>query len=233
MQYRILLWDIDGTVLNFLEAEKNAIRALFGKYSLGECTDAMLRVYSGINRSYWEKLERGEMAKEAILVERFRDFFSRYGLDSTCAEMFNRDYQTALGDTIVFNDDAFSLLSSLKPYYYQAAVTNGTKTAQEKKLRLSGLAEIFDGIFISEDVGFEKPSVQYFDFVKSRIPGFSEKEALIIGDSLTSDILGGNNAGIDTCWYNPGRKINDHKVNVTFEITDLRELRNILLSEPT
>lgn len=228
MKYTILLWDIDGTVLNFLEAEKNAIRTLFQKFGLGECTDAMLSRYSAINRKYWEALERGEMEKSVILVERFREFFTLYGLDASCAPAFNAEYQTALGDTIVFHDNAPEILRELRNSFRQYAVTNGTKTAQEKKLRMSGLSEIFDGVFISEDVGFEKPSVPYFDFVRNSIPDYRPEEALIIGDSLTSDIRGGNNAGIDTCWYNPSGKENTAGVRVTYEIRNLHELSGIL-----
>lgn len=231
MKYSILLWDVDGTLLDFRAAEKAAIRALFEKFHLGECTDEMITIYSGINRKYWERLERGEMTKQEILVGRFREFFALYGLPDV-AEAFNADYQVALGDTIIFLDDSLSLLASLRGKVRQYAVTNGTRTAQEKKLTRSGLSDIFDGIFISEDVGAEKPSEAYFNYVKEHIPGFRAEEALIIGDSLTSDIKGGLNAGIDTCWYDGEKKGEEHEqkygIRAEYRITDLSEILSIL-----
>ena len=141
---------------------------------------------------------------------------------------FNDDYQLALGDTLVFHDDAYTLLSSLKGVVRQYVITNGTKAAQQKKLKQGNLLSVFDGIFISEDVGYDKPSVEYFSFVKKNIPGFSEEKALVIGDSLTSDIRGGNNAGIDTCWYNPEGKENDQGGSVTHMIRNLNEIPSLL-----
>ena len=228
MKYNILLWDVDGTILDFSAAERNAIRALFQKYSLGECTDEMLAEYAKINVSYWKKVERKEISRNEALVGRFRDFFSRHQLPVDVIVPFNDDYQLALGDTLVFHDDAYVLLSSLKGVVRQYVITNGTKAAQQKKLRQGNLLSVFDGIFISEDVGYDKPSVEYFSFVKKNIPGFSEEKALVIGDSLTSDIRGGNNAGIDTCWYNPEGKENDQGVSVTHMIRNLNEIPSLL-----
>ena len=226
--YKFLLWDIDGTVLDFSAAEACAIRALFEKYHLGICTDEMLRTYSQINRKYWQALERNEMTKPEILVGRFREFFQLMGLDTTVAAAFNDDYQLTLGDYPIFMEHALDVLKQEKGKYLLVAVTNGTKIAQTKKLRMTGLDEIFDVIFISEDVGIEKPNVAFFDHVFREI-GLSDKsEALIIGDSLTSDMQGGIFAGIDTCWFNPKHSQNTSGIPVTYEIDDLRKLEKIL-----
>lgn len=248
-EYKYLLWDIDGTVMDFLAAERAAIKTLFIKFNLGECTDEMLKRYSAINVSYWKALERGEKTKPQILVERFRDFFSEEGIDPNYAEAFNEEYQVTLGDTVVFKDNSDILLSELKDKYILAAVTNGTRIAQEKKLKTSGLDKVFDYIFISEVVGSEKPNKQFFDkafesmniYVKDILEtGISSNEFskeitpeekskfLIIGDSLTSDIRGGINAGIDTCWYNPNGESNDTDMVPTYVISNLNELKNIL-----
>ena len=226
--YKFLLWDIDGTVLDFSAAEACAIRALFEKYHLGICTDEMLRTYSQINRKYWQALERNEMTKPEILVGRFREFFQLMGLDTTVAAAFNDDYQLTLGDYPIFMEHALDVLKQEKGKYLLVAVTNGTKIAQTKKLRMTGLDEIFDVVFISEDVGIEKPNVAFFDHVFREI-GLSDKsEALIIGDSLTSDMQGGIFAGIDTCWFNPKHSQNTSGIPVTYEIDDLRKLEKIL-----
>ena len=226
--YKYLLWDIDGTVLNFLAAEAYAIRFLFKKYNIGECSDEMLKLYSKINSKYWQMLEKGELSKQEILVGRFREFFDTIGADVTIAESFNSDYQLTLGDHIEFSDNAKEILLSQKGKYVIAAVTNGTKTAQEKKLRLSGLDEIFDAIFISENIGVEKPNIEFFDYVFEKLGIKDKKEVLIIGDSLTSDMKGGVIAGIDTCWYNPEHKPNTLDFSVTYEIDNLNKIAEIV-----
>ena len=134
---KVLLWDIDATLLDFLAAEKEAIRACFEKFHLGICTDEMIGRYSKINKSYWEKLERGELSKEEILVNRFRDFFALEGIDTHCEEEFNSDYQLALGDTICFRDNGYELVKKLQGSYLPYVVNYGTCVAQEKKLKKS------------------------------------------------------------------------------------------------
>ena len=226
--YKYLLWDIDGTVLNFLASEAYAIRALFKKYDLGVCTDEMLATYSSINTKYWKMLERNELTKPEILIGRFREFFELIGADISIAESFNHDYQLAHGDHIEFIDNAKEILLSQKGKFLLAAVTNGTKIAQEKKLRLSGLDKLFDHIFISENIGYEKPNTEFFEQVFKALGITDKSEALIIGDSLTSDIKGGYNSGIDTCWFNPSHSPNSLNLPITYEIDNLIKLNEIL-----
>lgn len=225
---KVILWDIDGTLLDFLEAEKEAIRACFAKFGLGECTDEMIRRYSKINRSYWEKLERGEMTKAEILVNRFRDFFASEGIHTRCEDEFNAAYQVALGDTICFHDNGYELVKKLHGSYLQYAVTNGTFVAQEKKLKKSGIGELMEAAFISDNIGYEKPSPGFFEYVFAKIGSYEKDEILIVGDSLTSDMKGGSNAGILCCWYNPDHLENTQGVPIDFEIDHLWQLEEIL-----
>ena len=227
-KYKYLLWDVDGTILDFLAAEKAAVKKLFLEYGFGECTDEMISKYSSINLKYWKALERNEITKPQVLTGRFEEFFLSMGLPVEKVEAFNRDYQVALGDTIVFNDDSGELLMKLKDDYFCAAITNGTKIAQNKKLERSGLDKIFDKIFISEEIGVEKPNTEFFEKVFSELKIRDLSEVLVIGDSLTSDIKGGNNAGVDTCWYNPLEKGNEFCEPVTYEIKNLWEIIGIL-----
>ena len=227
-KYKYLLWDIDGTILNFEKAEKRAIRTLFEKFNLGECTDEMLSHYIEINKKYWKLLECGKMEKERILVERFVEFFLKEGIRTDAASEFNKAYQLALGDTIAFNDDALEIIKTQKKNYQIIIVTNGTAIAQKKKLERSGLDKIADNIFISEEVGYEKPSIHFFERVIAKAGIDDVSQAVIIGDSLTSDIQGGVNAGIDTCWYNPKGEINDTNLIPTYMIKNLHELCGIV-----
>ena len=225
---KVILWDIDGTLLDFKMAEKEAIRKCFEVLELGTCSDEMLANYSAINRKYWEKLELGEITKAEVLIGRFLEFFESEGLNTELAEAFNKEYQERLGETVCFRDDSYELVKSLKENYKQYAVTNGTKIAQDKKLNKSGLIHIFDGVFISEVVGVEKPGVGFFERVWDVIGHYEKDEVIIVGDSLTSDMKGGNNAGILTCWYNPKHEKNDKDVHVDYEIDNLQLLSEIL-----
>ena len=225
---KVVLWDIDGTLLNFEAAEKNAIRDCFASHGLGECSDEMLKRYSIINRKYWEALEKGELTKPQVLVGRFREFFETEGLPVDKAESVNAEYQIRLGETIVFCDEGYDLVNKLKGQVKQVAVTNGTKVAQDKKLAKSNLIELLDDVFISDVLGVEKPNKGFFDIVFDRIGEYKKEEMLIVGDSLTSDIRGGNNAGILTCWYNPKRLENTIGVHVDYEIANLWEIEQIL-----
>jgi len=226
--YKLILWDIDGTLLDFLAAEAAAIRSCFSKFELGECTDEMLHLYSKINVKYWEMLEREELTKPEVLVGRFKEFFETVGIDSSYAVPFNDEYQIRLGDTIVFCDDSYKLISELKDKYIQCVVSNGTIIAQTRKIEKSGLNKIMDKIYLSEQLGYEKPNIHFFDKLFADYPEISKDEMIIIGDSLTSDIRGGNNVGITTCWYNPKHCENNAGVCVDYEISNLNKILEIL-----
>lgn len=227
-QIRIILWDVDGTLLDFHAAESAAIRSLFQDFGLGECTDEMVRRYSQINDGFWQRLERSEITKQQVLIGRFETFFSETGIDPGLAPAFNQQYQPRLGDTIVFRDDSLNIVKAMKEKVRQYVVSNGTIVAQAKKLRLSGLGELMDGIFLSEELGVEKPNIGFFDKVFSTIRPENLSEVMIVGDSLTSDMQGGINAGIRTCWYNPDRKPLPVVYPVDHIIHDLHELEALL-----
>ncbi len=227
-RFDILLWDVDGTLLDFIAAEKAAVQTLFREFGLGECTDEMVERYSRINKEYWERLERGELSKPEILVRRFADFFASEGLDASKAPEFNEQYQVRLGDTVVFCDDSYELLSSLRGRVKQYAVSNGTVVAQTRKLRRSGFDRLLDGVFLSEELGYEKPATEFFDRVFAAIGEPDRERVLIVGDSLTSDITGGSRAGIRTCWYNPKGEPNLTAAHADYEIRDLHGILDII-----
>lgn len=226
-----VLWDLDGTLLDFHAAESAAIKSLFEAFSLGGCSEDMIRRYSQINESCWQRLERNELTKPQVLIGRFEQFFQEIGVSPALAPEFNRQYQLRLGDTIVYRDDSVSIVKKLRGKVGQYIVSNGTSIAQNKKLLLSGLGKLMDGVFLSEEVGIEKPNRGFFDAVFDVIRPANLAEVMIIGDSLTSDIQGGQNAGILTCWYNPDQKPAPLGHNIDYIIPDLHEV--ISLAEPT
>ena len=170
------------------------------------------------------------MTTPEILVGRFHDFFESEGLDISIAAEFNEKYQDRLGDadSIVYCDDSLNLIKSLQGKVKQYAVSNGTISAQTKKLKLSGIGELMDGIFLSEQLGYEKPNIEFFNQVFDALGPVDKSEVLIVGDSLTSDIRGGNNAEILTCWYNPNHLSAGPEYRIDYEIEDLHEILKLL-----
>ena len=244
---RVILWDIDNTLLDFNVAEVAALKQEFQEFGLGEFTEELLKEYMVINRRRWQALERGEMEKLEVTEGRFVEFFGLHGWDTSIASQFNLRYQELLGETICFRDDGYHIVEDLKGKILQGAATNGTKRAQTGKLKNSGLGELFDLVFISEDVGFEKPAMEFFDKViedanawlkeyEAECPYsggnylgvLKPEEVLMVGDSLTSDMRGANNAGMIACWYNPKGMVNDKGVMIDYEIKDLHEVLNLL-----
>lgn len=227
---RTILWDVDNTLLDFKAAERTALRTCFARFGLGDCSEEQIARYSALNTRWWKMLENGTVTKAQLLPGRFAEFFAAEGIPFSDYDAFNADYQLLLGETVVFFDHGYALVRDLKEQgFRQYAVTNGTLIAQEKKLKKSGLDRLFDGVFISEQVGAEKPSPAFFDAVLSAIVPCEREEILLVGDSLTSDMRGGLWAGIPCCWYNPkGLPIPPEAAGIRWDIRDLNEVRDIV-----
>ena len=223
-----ILWDIDGTILNFHRSAENSLKNTFKKFGYGEITDELLHMYEEINDVYWCKLEKGEITKEKLLVERFVEFFTKIGVETTRVVEFNQAYLNGLLDTVVFMPEAYETVKKLHPEYKQYIVTNGVKELQRKKIAKAHIEEFFDGIFISDEIGYEKPHIEFFNYVFDRIPTKNPDEVIIIGDSLTSDIAGGIRAGIHTCWYHPSNEENHSDVKPEFTVTSHLAFQEIL-----
>ena len=166
---RVLLWDIDNTLLDFPAAERLALQAAFRDFALGPCPEDRVARYAALNAGYWRQLERGEITKAELLTQRFQVFFQQEGLPCPDPAAFNRTYQDYLGETVVFLDHSDQLLRDLHSQVKQYAVTNGSQRVQEKKLARSGLGAWLDGVFISETLGAEKPSLDFFQPVLQAI----------------------------------------------------------------
>ena len=224
--YRTIFLDLDDTLLDFGAAERVAIAKAFRDLGL-EPTPALLKRYSELNQAQWEAFERGEITRDTVLVRRFALLFAELGLsiDPQHAEDVYRGY---LGVGHYFVEGAEEVLAYLAPKYDLYLASNGVAATQYSRLESAGIGHYFKDIFISEVTGSHKPDRAYFDYCFAHIPGFDPSEALLVGDSLTSDILGGFNAGIRTCWFNPGRKPLKGPVTPVYEIHALNDLKDIL-----
>ena len=218
-----ILWDIDGTLLDFDTSESISIRQCIEKQGYTP-TQEQINVYKKINASYWEKLEKCEVTKDELYPARFKDWFAQMGFDKADPVKMNEDYQIALGENPIPREDTLLVMKSLKEAgYKQYAVTNGSNAAQSGKLSTTGVEQLFDAVFISEIIGIPKPQKEYFDYVQ-RMTGYDKKKTVIIGDSLSSDIKGGVNAGIKTIWFNPDMKKNNSGLCIDAEVRTLSDV---------
>ncbi len=226
-QFTTILWDLDGTLTDFLYSQRCAITKCFK--SIGrEITEEQIERYSQINDSFWKRLELGEITKKELLSGRFLQLFEEYGIENVDVQSFLKQYQMELGLNISILDDSLTICKSLQGLVKQYVITNGVTITQETKLRLSGFADVMDGIFISEQVGAPKPHQAYFDYILERIEEKDKSKMLIVGDSLTSDIKGGVLNGIPTCWYREDGASNNSPYNPDYEISDLHGIYDIL-----
>ncbi len=226
-KYRVLLFDLDDTLLDFQRNEYEALGTLFA--ALGyPLTDAIRRRYHDMNQAMWRAYERGELCREELLNTRFARLFRELGeeVDGPGAETI---YRKALGEGAFLLDGALEVCTALHGRYRLCVVTNGVGHTQRKRLADSGLAPLFEQVFISEEIGCAKPGADFFRYVLAHLPGVEAGEMLLIGDSLTSDIQGGSDSGIDTCWLSRGGDAG--ALHPTYQIADLHELLPLLLPE--
>lgn len=225
-KYQTLLFDVDDTLLDFKAAERTALHLLFEEQKIS-LTDEIAAHYKKINQGLWKSFEEGKIGRDEVVNTRFSILFKAYGQEID-GPLFEQNYRSFLEEGNQLIHGAFELIQDLQSRYDLYIVTNGVSKTQDKRLRNSGLHPLFRDIFVSEDTGYQKPMKEYFDYVFARISNFSVEEGLIIGDSLSADIKGGQLAGLDTCWFNPERKPNHTEIVPTYEIQSLNELYQIL-----
>ena len=228
--FKTIFLDLDDTILDFGAAERVAVSKTFREIGL-EPTDALVRRYSEINQQQWECFERGEITRDTVLVRRFEVLFRELGLneDAVAASAAVEDsYRGHLAEGHYFVEGAEDILAYLAPKYDLYLASNGVAETQYARLASAGIAPYFREIFISETTGHHKPERAYFEYCFAHIPNFDPSAALMIGDSLTSDIRGGKNAGIATCWFNLRHKENRTDIRPDYEIHALSELKTLL-----
>ncbi len=220
--------DLDDTVLDFKRSERTAISKTLSHFGF-EPDNALVTRYSEINRAMWKMLERGETTRAQMRTERFRIFFSEIGCGASGEEAMSV-YEGALKKTCFFIQNSQDVLEKLSKSYSLYLASNGTAAVQTSRIEVSGIAKYFDNIFISDLIGHNKPAREFFDYCFSQIMGFERDRAIIVGDSLSSDILGGINAGIRTCLFAPEERKNDSGIIPNYQIKSLNELPLLLES---
>ena len=226
-KYEIFLFDADDTLYDYDMSEANALKTMLE--SIGISFDITLhKRYREINMQTWKRFEQGEISSEELQTSRFARLFDELGIHEDAKE-FNASYLAEFGKGSFLIDGALDICKAItsqgKEIYI---VTNGLVLSQEARVKHSPLVQYISDTFVSDRVGYQKPHPAYFDYVFKHIPQIGKDKFLIIGDSLTADIVGGNNAGIDTCWFNERRKENHTEITPTYEIHKLRELEKFI-----
>ena len=226
--FEFLFLDLDDTILDFQKAERIALAKTLEQFGL-EPNQQVLHRYHLINKAHWEALERKEMTREQVLVGRFQMLFEEMGIQVDPVTVA-RTYEHNLGIGHYFLPGAEEAVERLSKKYKLYLASNGTASVQKGRMTSANLYRFFEEVFVSQEIGANKPSIEYFERCFARIPNFDKSKAIMVGDSLTSDILGGQNAGIATCWVNPDHKEGRADIRVDYEIEALSQLEALLES---
>lgn len=225
MSYKILLFDLDDTLFDFGANEIDSLNKLFNKHGYS-FSEEVFQVYNSVNKRLWTDYENGYILLDDVLNSRFSETMLRLGKVVDGVE-WEKTYRELLGNGCQLIEGALDVCQSLSKTHRLFVITNGVTQTQIKRLNDSGLYGFFKDIFISQSIGYQKPSKEFFNYVMSHIKDFNMKEALIIGDTLNTDIKGGLLSGIDTCWINRMSQKCSIDILSTYTIKSLVELYNI------
>ena len=222
-----ILFDLDDTLFDFHADERAALEKTFEQLQI-PLNDVVRDRYSVLNLAQWKALERGEITRAQVKLRRFELLFAELGYGPDRAALAAKTYHERLAEDFHYIDGAPELLEELNGNYRMFLVSNGNLSVQEGRLKKSGIGRYFAGIFISEVLGAEKPSRRFFDLAFEKIPDFDPACAVIVGDSLTSDIRGGINAGVRTIWFNPKGEPAVPEITADHELGKLKDLPELL-----
>ena len=222
---KFIFLDLDDTILDFHRSEAVALRKTLQSLNVNP-TDEVIARYSAINLAHWKALERRELTRGDVLTGRFRQLFEELGMNVS-PNVAQSLYEKNLSESHFFIDGAPRLLMTLSQKYPLYIASNGTTLVQTSRIASSGIGRYFKAVFLSEQLGADKPQIEFFERATGQIEGYNPNEAIILGDSITSDMQGGINAGMHTCWFNPHHRDN-HGITPEFEITDLAQFDSVL-----
>ena len=221
-----LFLDLDDTILDFHKAERIALANTIREFGV-EPTEEVLSRYHDINKWHWEQLELGRLTRAQVLTGRFRMLLAEQNIDADPVAV-QAGYEKNLSIGHYFLPGAEETVDALSKKYRLFLASNGTASVQRGRMTSANLYRFFEIVFVSQEIGHNKPAKEFFDACFARIPNFDPEKAMIVGDSLTSDIRGGNNAGIKTCWVNPGHAPRNPEIHVDYEIEALHQLPALL-----
>ncbi len=227
--YNCLLLDVDGTLLDFASAEQEAIEGTLRQFDL-PADEETKQLYSSINADLWKELEKGNLKKERLVINRFEKLLEALGKQGDAVKM-NSDFLTRLSQGALPYPGVHEVLEELAEFATLAVVSNGVYTVQMSRLKKAGLLPYFDDVFISEKVGCTKPSSRFFEVALRSLGIKNKAKVLVIGDSLTADIKGGAAAKLDTCWCNFTDAENTTNIAPTYTVRSLEEIKYVAVGK--
>lgn len=227
MKYKVILFDADETLFNFKKTEKVALEKLMDSLDTEHDKEYCIKLYKEINSKIWKDFEEGKIKSDDINLERFKRLLLALELDAD-AKYISDQYSEFLGEGSYLFEETEELLAYLHQNYRIGIITNGLAEVQHKRIRESVVSHYFEDVVISDEIKIAKPNSEIFDYALNNLNHRDKSSVLMIGDSLTSDIKGGINAGIDTCWCNLYKKENTSDLVPSYEINSLLDLKNIL-----
>lgn len=223
---KAILIDIDNTLLDFNKGAKTAVGEAFNKCGLSY-DERCFNVFSEQNDLLWQRIERGELTREGLHKIRFYTIFNALGI-SADGEKAETEFRKALFNIAVSVEGALDLVQYLSKKYQLYCASNAIYNQQINRLKLSKMHDYFSGFFISEKIGHQKPTKEFFDFCFANMNGITPSQSIMIGDSLTADILGAKNYGLKSIWYNHLNKENDSLILPDYVVKKLSQIKNIL-----
>lgn len=227
MKYKLIIFDADETLFDFRMSEQKALEITMKEFGAEYDESYHLPIYKDVNHRIWKEFEDGILTQETLKTERFKRYFDKLSVDYDIYE-FSSSYIKNLGEGAYLFKDSEELVRKLSKTHRLIILTNGLSKVQNRRIEKSGIKDCFEEIVISEEVGAAKPSKEIFEYAIRNFEGVDKSQILMVGDSMRSDILGGINYGIDTCWYNPTKSENKESFLATYEISSLFEIIDIV-----
>lgn len=227
MKYNLFLFDLDDTLLDFQASEKLCFTQTFLHFGVRNLLEEIHAKYKIENNLLWKQLERGEVDKDFLKIERFKrtlDFF-KLEIDPALVSDF---YLEQLPLNVVLIDGAVEILKFARQFGEIGIITNGIEVTQRERIKNSDLKNYIDFLAVSEACGFAKPDIRFFEYAVKKAKVFEREKTIIVGDRLEADILGGRNFSIDTCWFNPEKIQSNLNFKPDFEIQSLRDFEKIM-----
>lgn len=228
MKYNLFLFDLDDTLLDFQASEKLSFKSTFNNFNISDdLIDDLHKTYKVENNLLWKQIEKGEIDKDFLKIERFRRVLETHKIEIPPHKMSDF-YLEQLPKNVVLIDGAVEILAHLKKFGEIGIITNGIEATQRQRINNSALKDYIDFIAVSEECGFAKPDTRFFEYATSKAKSFEKDTTIIIGDRIEADILGANKFGIDSCWFNPEILPPTTGISPTFTVHSLPQIKTVM-----
>ncbi len=223
---KIVLLDLDNTIIDFNECARHSIMNIFEELCF-DYTEKVFETFICENVKIWKRLEKGEITKAYLRANRWNIILDKLGIDYD-GTIIEEKFENGVAQGAYAVKGAYELLDYLYPKYELYIVSNGFRYVQESRLKIGDFRKYFKDIFLSEDIGIQKPAKEFFDYCFEKIGSPEKEEVILIGDSLSADIIGGLNYGIDSVWFNKNGEVLPEIINPTFIVDKLCDIEKIL-----